>query len=254
MPDKWEYPWYAAWDLAFHCVSSPTSTRAAKEQLLLLCASGTCTPTASSRRTSGSSATSTRRCTRSCARGFRSSAGDPDFLVRAFQKLLINFTWWVNRKDTHGNNLFEGGFLGLDNIGVFDRSRRAARGAWSSPTAPPGWLVLPQHAGYRAPARQAGHSYEDLATKFFEHFASIAAAITGSGTRRTASTTTVRMADGGPPCVRLHRRAPPSLRRGEARRGTLAAPVRLPPLRLVHDHKPGLAVPHLTWPRRPPCS
>ena len=119
MPDKWEYPWYAAWDLAFHCVplawSTPTSPRSSSS---CCCASGTCTPTGSFPPTSGRSATSIRRCTpgrRGASTRSRRSArgkGDRAFLERVFHKLLLNFTWWVNRKDAEGMNVFQGGFLG----------------------------------------------------------------------------------------------------------------------------------------------
>ena len=148
MPDKWEYPWYAAWDLAFHMLavrraSIPTSPRSSS---CCCCASGTCTPTGSSRPTSSRSATSTRRCTpgplaRLQDGGAARRSATALFLARVFQKLLINFTWWVNRKDDEGNNLFAGGFLGLDNIGVFDRSQPLPDGRprSSRPTAPPGW-------------------------------------------------------------------------------------------------------------------
>ena len=130
MPDKWEYPWYAAWDLAFHMIPfaqvDPRVRQGAAR--CCSCASGTCTRTGRSRRTSSRSATSTRRCTPGpCWRVYKMTGqrGQRDrlFLERAFQKLLINFTWWVNRKDVEGKHLFAGGFLGLDNIGVFDRSQ-----------------------------------------------------------------------------------------------------------------------------------
>ena len=142
------------------------------------CASGTCTRTASSRPTSGPSATSTRRCTpgrpgastrsRRRARG----TGDRAFLERVFHKLLLNFTWWVNRKDAEGNNVFQGGFLGLDNIGVFDRSaplpdRRPPRAGRRHELDGD---VLPEHAGDRAGAGREDPAYEDVASKFFEHF------------------------------------------------------------------------------------
>ena len=133
---------------------------------------------------SGRSATSIRRCTPGrpggCSRSTASSAaatGDLAFLERVFHKLLLNFTWWVNRKDAEGRNIFQGGFLGLDNIGVFDRSQRRCRPAATStrPTAPPGWrcirLNLMRIALELAPHN---HVYEDIATKFFEHFLYIA--------------------------------------------------------------------------------
>jgi hypothetical protein len=126
MPDKWEYPWYASWDLAFHCVVlAHIDPSAAKHQLLLLAREwymhpngqlpayewnlGDVNPPVQAWATLAV---------------FRIDGGtDFDFLARAFQKLLINFTWWVNREDARGDNVFEGGFLGLDNIGPFDRSQ-----------------------------------------------------------------------------------------------------------------------------------
>jgi len=129
MPDKWEYPWYAAWDLAFHCLPvALIDAEFAKDQLVLLTANGTCTPTDSSRRTSGRS----RRQPAGSRLGYlarfeidrrrRGDAGDFVFLKRVFHKLLLNYTWWVNRKDSRQRNLFQRGFLGLDNISVFDRN------------------------------------------------------------------------------------------------------------------------------------
>jgi hypothetical protein len=182
MPDKWEYPWYAAWDLAFHCVVlAHTDAAAAKHQLLLMCREwymhangqlpayewnfGDVNPPVQAW---------------AALAVFRIDGGtDLDFLARAFHKLLINFTWWVNRKDALGDNVFEGGFLGLDNIGPFDRSAML-----------PGAVVLEQSDGTAWMAkfclnmlemslRLANHdrSYEGVAVKFFEHFASIASAM-----------------------------------------------------------------------------
>ena len=109
---------------------------------------------------------------------------DRAFLARVFQKLLLNFTWWVNRKDAEGNNLFAGGFLGLDNIGVFDRSRAAARRAARSsrPTAPRGWRSTARPCSSIA-LELAEHDagYEDMASKFFEHFVAIADAMNTLG-------------------------------------------------------------------------
>ena len=187
MPDKWEYPWYAAWDLAFHCVAlAHVDPDFAKDQLLLLCREWYMHPTASCPATSGRSATSTRRCTRWAAlRVFRDRrrAATSTSSSAIFHKLLLNFTWWVNRKDAEGNNVFEGGFLGLDNIGPFDRSaplpeRRLARAVRRH-----GWMAMYclEHARDRARARRARPAYEDVATKFFEHFALIAAAMNEQG-------------------------------------------------------------------------
>ena len=144
MPDTWEYPWYAAWDLAFHCVAlAHVDPEFAKAQLMLLCREWYMHPNGqlpglrvgvrrrqpAGARVGGAAGLRDRRRRRTI-----------DFLERVFHKLLINFTWWVNRKDAEGNNVFEGGFLGLDNIGPFDRSAAPRRRhASSSPTAPPGW-------------------------------------------------------------------------------------------------------------------
>ena len=149
MPDKWEYPWYAAWDLAFHCIAlhaggSRLRQAAARPDAA---ATATCTPTARSPPTSGTSATSTRRCTpgrRSSSTGWRRrrrGQGDVDCSSACFQKLLLNFTWWVNRKDRTGSNVFEGGFLGPGQHRRLRPQRAAARPAATSsrPTAPPGW-------------------------------------------------------------------------------------------------------------------
>ena len=166
MPDKWEYPWFAAWDTGVPHDSARDDRPRLREGPAhpADCASGTCTRTGRSRRTSGRSATSIRRCTRGrrCAstrsRQRCTAARDRDFLERVFQKLLINFTWWVNRKDAEGNNIFEGGFLGLDNIGVFDRTSGLPAGGRLEQADGTSWMgdVLPQHAGHRARAREAG--------------------------------------------------------------------------------------------------
>ena len=171
------------------------------------CASGTCTRTASSPPTSGRSATSTRRSTPgrpgASTRSNRSATGtaDRDFLERVFHKLLLNFTWWVNRKDAEGNNVFQGGFLGLDNIGVFDRIDAAAdrRPSRAVRRHELDGDVLPEHAARsRWSWPRDDPAYEDVASKFFEHFLYIAHAMntiaattaSGCGTRRTASSTT----------------------------------------------------------------
>ena len=107
-----------------------------------------------------------------------------DFLEAIFHKLLLNFTWWVNRKDRYGRNVFEGGFLGLDNIGVFDRSAPLPTGGiWSRPTARPGWPRLPEHAGDRCRIGADRPGYEDMAVKFLEHFLWIGSVIHGLGRR-----------------------------------------------------------------------
>ena len=167
-------------------------------------ASGTCIRTASCPRTSGPSTTSTRRCTHGprggCSRSTRSSGArrDWDFLERIFHKLLMNFSWWVNRKDAEGNNLFEGGFLGLDNIGLFDRSRPLPSGHMLEQSDATSWMAM-YCLNMLAIAIELAHhdpTYEDVCTKFFEHFLAIGvgrhrnAPAIRCGTRTTASSTT----------------------------------------------------------------
>ena len=150
MPDKWEYPWYAAWDLAFHVLAlTLVDEDFGKEQLDPDAARDTtCIPTASFRPTNGTSATSIHPCTpgpRSSPIAWserRTGKGDLEWLEHAFQKLLLNFTWWVNRKDRDGSNLFEGGFLGLDNIGVFDRSAPLPTGGYLEQADGTAWMAL----------------------------------------------------------------------------------------------------------------
>ena len=134
MPDKWEYPWYAAWDLAFHCVALATiDPDFAKSQLILFLREWYMHPNGQipayewnfSRRESAGACVG--RVARLQNRRAHPRQADRRFLERVFHKLLLNFTWWVNRKDPDGKNVFQGGFLGLDNIGVFDRSTASAR-------------------------------------------------------------------------------------------------------------------------------
>ncbi|MEZ4967420.1 MAG: glucosidase [Saprospiraceae bacterium] len=183
MPDKWEYPWYAAWDLAFHCVSlAMVDAEFAKNQLILFLrewymhpngqlpayewAFGDVNPPVHAW---------------SCLEVYkmdkaRTGSGDVDFLKKVFQKLLINFTWWVNRKDKNGNNVFEGGFLGLDNIGVFDRSNEIPGGGHLEQADGTAWMGMYCLNMLEMALEIAQHdpSFEDVATKFFEHFVYIA--------------------------------------------------------------------------------
>ena len=182
MPDKWEYPWFAAWDLAFHCVVlARIDPSAAKHQLLLLFREWYMHPNGQLPAYEWDfSDVNPPVHAWAALTVFRiDGGGDFDFLARVFQKLLINFTWWVNRKDALGDNVFEGGFLGLDNIGPFDRSaalprRRRARAVRRHRLD---GEILPQHARDGAAPRQPRSAYEDIAIKFFEHFAAIAAAM-----------------------------------------------------------------------------
>jgi len=194
MPDKWEYPWYASWDLAFHCIPfALVDAEFAKRQLDLLTrewfmhpngqlpayewAFGDVNPPVH--------AWSTWRVFQIDRRMRRladpNDAGDLEFLERVFHKLLLNFTWWVNRKDAQGRNIFQGGFLGLDNIGVFDRSSPLPTGGFINQADGTSWMAMYCVNLLRISLELAQHNkvYEDIATKFLEHFLSIAAAING---------------------------------------------------------------------------
>jgi len=191
MPDSWEYPWYASWDLAFHCVElARLDPRAAKAQLTVLLREWYMHPNgqvpayefAFSDVNPPVHAWAVWRVYKITApRGERDTA----FLESAFQKLLMNFTWWVNRKDSSGRNLFAGGFLGLDNIGVFDRSKSLGEGNALEQADGTAWmasycLIMLNIALELAMKNDV---YEDIASKFFEHFVAITGAInTFSGT------------------------------------------------------------------------
>jgi hypothetical protein len=190
MPDKWEYPWYAAWDLAFHCVPlALVDSEFAKEQLILMLrewylhpngqlpayewAFGDVNPPVH--------AWAAWRVYKIEKR--RLGAGDTVFLKRVFQKLLLNFTWWVNRKDADGMNIFEGGFLGLDNIGVFDRSAPLPIGGHIAQSDATSWMAM-YALNLMAIALELAKndpSYEDVASKFWEHFLYIARAMNNRG-------------------------------------------------------------------------
>jgi len=190
MPDKWEYPWYAAWDLAFHCVPlALVDPTLAKEQLILLVrewymhpngqlpayewALGDVNPPVH--------AWAAWRVYKIEKK--RRGVGDRRFLERVFQKLLLNFTWWVNRKDADGRNIFQGGFLGLDNIGVFDRSKPLPTGGHIEQSDATSWMgmyCLNMLVIAMELARE-NNAYEDMASKFFEHFVYICRAINKIG-------------------------------------------------------------------------
>jgi hypothetical protein len=191
MPDKWEYPWYAAWDLAFHCVTlAHIDPGFAKGQLVLLTrewymhpngqlpayewAFGDVNPPVH-----GWAALTVYRMDRD-ANGGR---GDRDFLERVFHKLMLNFTWWVNRKDVEGRNVFQGGFLGLDNIGIFDRSSALPTGGYINQSDGTAWMAMYCLNLMRIALELALFDpvYEDIATKFFEHFLLIAEAMSNIG-------------------------------------------------------------------------
>jgi hypothetical protein len=186
MPDKWEYPWYAAWDLAFHCVPlALVDAEFAKEQLVLMLrewymhpngqipayewAFGDVNPPVH--------AWAAWRVYKMEKK--RTGCGDRMFLERVFQKLLLNFTWWVNRKDAEGRNVFQGGFLGLDNIGVFDRSAPLPTGGHLEQSDGTSWMAM-YSLNMLAIAMEladGNRAYEDVASKFWEHFLYIAHAM-----------------------------------------------------------------------------
>ena len=184
MPDKWEYPWFAAWDLAFHCVVlARVDPAAAKHQLLLLFREWYMHPNGQlpAYEWDFSDVNPPVQAWAALAVFRIDGCKDFDFLARVFQKLLINFTWWVNRQDALGDNVFEGGFLGLDNIGPFDRSMALPGGGVLEQSDGTAWMAKYCLNMLEMALRLANHdrSYEDIAVKFFEHFASIAQAMNG---------------------------------------------------------------------------
>ncbi|CAI4030973.1 Glucosidase [Nitrospira tepida] len=190
MPDKWEYPWYAVWDLAFHCIPlALVDPKFAKDQLILMLrewymhpngqipayewAFGDVNPPVH--------AWAAWRVYKIEKK--RTGVGDRTFLERVFHKLLLNFTWWVNRKDAEGKNIFQGGFLGLDNIGVFDRSAPLPTGGHIEQSDATSWMgmyCLNMLAIALELARD-NRAYEDVASKFFEHFVYICRAMNHIG-------------------------------------------------------------------------
>jgi hypothetical protein len=181
MPDSWEYPWYAAWDLAFHCVTIARADPGfAKSQLLLLLREWYMHPNGQIPAYEWAFGDVNPPVHAWAAlRVFEIDGGhDHDFLARVMQKLLLNFTWWVNRKDVGGNNVFEGGFLGLDNVGPFDRSAALPVAGVLEQSDGTGWMAMYALNLLDMSIRLALHdrAYEDMATKFFEHFAYIAEA------------------------------------------------------------------------------
>ena len=185
MPDKWEYPWYAAWDLAFHCVAlAHVDAEFAKSQLVLLCREWYMHPNGQLPAYEWAFGDVNPPVHAWAAlRVFEiDGSRDVDFLERVFHKLLLNFTWWVNRKDSEGDNVFEGGFLGLDNIGPFDRSALPVAGFLEQSDGT-SWMAM-YCQNLLEIALVLAHqdpTYEDLATKFFEHFALIGSALNDKG-------------------------------------------------------------------------
>jgi hypothetical protein len=190
MPDKWEYPWYAAWDLAFHTLPiSIVDPDFAKHQMELILKELYLHPSGQIPAYEWNFsdvnppvhawATLFLHRTEQALRG----EADIDFLKSAFHKLLLNFTWWVNRKDRFGKNVFEGGFLGLDNIGVFDRSAPLPTGGYLEQADGTAWMALFTQNMAELAVEIATHdrTYEDMAFKFIEHFCYIAAAMNRPG-------------------------------------------------------------------------
>ncbi len=190
MPDKWEYPWYAAWDLAFHCLPiALVDSRFAKDQLVLMLrewymhpngqipayewAFGDVNPPVH--------AWAAWRVYKIEKK--RKGVGDRIFLERVFHKLLLNFTWWVNRKDAEGKNIFQGGFLGLDNIGVFDRSKPLPTGGHIEQSDATSWMGMYSlnMLSIALELAREDRAYEDVASKFFEHFVYICRAMNNIG-------------------------------------------------------------------------
>jgi hypothetical protein len=190
MPDKWEYPWYAAWDLAFHMIPfSLIDPEFAKDQLSLFLREWYMHPSGKLPAYEWAfDDVNPPVHAWACWRVFtidKKIQGKPDyaFLERTFHKLLLNFTWWVNRKDEAGNNIFEGGFLGLDNIGVFDRSRPLPTGGYIEQSDGTSWMAMYSLNMLKIAMELAAvePAYEDIASKFFEHFLYIASAINKIG-------------------------------------------------------------------------
>ncbi len=186
MPDKWEYPWYAAWDLAFHCIPmAMLDPGFAKNQLLLIMREWYMKPDGQlpayewhfsdvNPPVQAWAALQVYRIEQSMT-----GNGDTNFLKRIFQKLIINFTWWINRKDANGNNIFQGGFLGLDNIGVFNRSIETPGNHQLEQADGTSWMGMYalNMMDMALEIAMVDETFEDTATKFFEHFVLIAEAL-----------------------------------------------------------------------------
>lgn len=190
MPDKWEYPWYAAWDLAFHVLAlTLVDPDFGKQQLKLMLRERYMHPNGQipayewnfgdvNPPVHAWSTIFTYRLEKA-----QKGQGDTDWLKSCFQKLLLNFTWWVNRKDRTGRNIFEGGFLGLDNIGVFDRSAPLPTGGYLEQADGTAWMALFSENMLEIAAELArtDPDYADMAVKFIEHFLWIASSMTHMG-------------------------------------------------------------------------
>ncbi|MET0634518.1 MAG: glucosidase [Chitinophagaceae bacterium] len=194
IPDKWEFPWYAAWDLAFHCIPLTLIDPAfAKGQLKLLTREWYMHPNGQfpayewkfSDVNPPVHAWATWRVYKIDKK--LKGSGDIEFLESVYHKLLINFTWWVNRKDSNGQNIFQGGFLGLDNIGVFDRNTYLPSGAILEQADATGWMAMYSLNMMRIALELSltNNVYQEMATKFLEHFLYIAGAMANMGISST---------------------------------------------------------------------
>ncbi|PWK77384.1 glycosyl hydrolase family 63 [Mucilaginibacter oryzae] len=191
MPDKWEYPWFAAWDLAFHCLPLATVDMAfAKNQLVLLTRDWYMHPNGqlpayewdfgdANPPVHAMAVWNIYKADKEANNG----KGDTYFLERVFHKLMLNFTWWVNRKDESGNNIFEGGFLGMDNVGVFDRNMHLPWGQHLEQADGTSWMAMYSLNLLRIATElaQTDKAYSDIASKFFEHFIYIVGAMSNFG-------------------------------------------------------------------------
>ena len=196
MPDKWEYPWFASWDLAFHCIPLATVDMAfAKNQLSLLIKDWYIHPNGELPAYEWDFGDANPPVHAMVTwkiyekdKAANKGKGDTYFLERIFHKLMLNFTWWVNRKDAAGNNIFEGGFLGLDNIGVFDRNAVLPEGERLEQADGTSWMAMYSLNLLRIATELAAgnRAYNDIASKFFEHFIYIAGAMSNLGTDNTS--------------------------------------------------------------------
>ena len=188
MPDEWEYPWFATWDLAFHAVAlSHVDPAFAKSQLLLLCREWAQHPNGElpAYEWAFSDVNPPVHAWAAWQVYLRDGAWDRDFLIRILTKLLLNVSWWVNRKDSEGSDLFEGGFLGMDNIGVFDRSKSVPKGWRLEQSDATAWIAF-QCLQMMRIAQELGrhnHAFDDLATTFLERFLGIVRAMQSFGSQ-----------------------------------------------------------------------
>jgi hypothetical protein len=184
MPDKWEFPWFASWDLAFHTIPiALIDPEFAKEQLLLLMHERYMHPNGQLPAYEWAFGDTNPPVQAWAALRVHKMSPDIVFLEKVFHKLLLNFSWWVNKKDVHGRNIFQGGFLGLDNVGVFDRSAPLPTGGYIDQADGTSWMAMYSLNMMRMGLELARNNpaYQDIAIKFFEHFLYISAAMINIG-------------------------------------------------------------------------